>query len=787
METKFESTSIKKGTRLEEIQTMFNAQLKARGHDLDLCFTTFLNIKLKRALVSAKGEVKNLDKDMPTGFATFKTSYDQTPKSVSVGMLCNLISGTDSLKELYPNTVFDFIADITACEKEMKTKQSNRIKEKAVNSNMIRDRFLGKLKDGKWKWSLLNSNTQLLIESTTAVEQSVTDRFAYAADDETRAQLYWKFDTGYSLIPLDVHDASAVSVGDGQFMQRFYTENKSSITKAISAVFERAACLIAYDDDGLGDVTFDDVCPRYLQQCLSLGRFYEKTEDDGYVKTDKFKVSIRRGATSSSAEEIEISRGTLIPMMAKKLIADLDRAEVKRLRKFSNDPSGGLYFIGCKPIHRRDLINEPKLADYNAPTWDKFLKNKFPSPKMSLYRLAAFTLSVRDADNYSRQCLTCVGAGNDGKSVLMSALAGIVGVGLVKSGASVRDLDNTNTFGVMDFVDKRLICFDDMQRGDLYKIFNSERFKSITGAGAGAIEVNVKYARPIQWKPCGAKVIMASNFGTILSDDSMTTRCLPLAFNKNYEPDEIICPNELVNNLVQERAGFLQWCADYTAYYNNRCNVNGERPRLNVSNVIAILSDNQYDDWFEAKEGNVWIENSHETVRRFQKEAFEEITTVDAKDVPFIQIRNSTGDNSAYAEDSVWDDLARILVEPTDNPNDVLTMKELKTAIITMGAKLKKDELGLSQEDTAIVKESGICNVPPEKLKYSAAYKTLLKTIYRVFECEQFRGVRTRDLRDRGIKPLAGEKGLAIKYGKEAPLNAANKNEKSNFDRVGLI
>ena len=783
-----ENTSIKQGTRLEELQIMFNTQLKAQAQDLDLCFTTFVNPKLKRALKLANGEIKNLDKTMNTGFATFKTSYDQTPKGVSVGMLYNLISNTAALLKVYPNTVFDFIADIASCEKEMKTKQSKRIKEKAVTANMLGDRFLGGLKNGMWKWSLLNSNIQLLTESNTAVEKAVTDRFAYAADDKNSTQLYWKFDTGYSLIPLDTRDASTVSLGDEQFMQQFYTENKESIIKAISNVYERAAWLVADGAcNGNEDTSFDDICPRYLQQCLSLGRFYEKTEDGEYMLTDRYKVSIRKGANSSSAEEIEISRGTLIPMIAKKLIADLDRAAVKRLRKFSNDPCGGLYFIGCKPIPRMNLIKEPVLADYAAETWAKFLKDKFPSPKMSLYRLAAFTLSVRDANNYSRQCLTCVGAGNDGKSVLMAALARIVGVGLVKSGASVRDLDNTNAFGMMDFVDKRFICFDDMQRGDLYKIFNSERFKSITGAGAGAIEVNVKYARPIQWKPCGAKVMMASNFGTILSDDAMTTRCLPLAFNKNYDPNKIMCPNELVDSLAQEGVGFLQWCMDYVTYYNNRCNVNGEKPRLSVSNTIAVLSDTQYDDWYEGKEDNVWSENTHEAVRRFQKDAFEEITTIDTKDVPFIQIRNSTGDNSAYAEDSVWDDLAGILVEATDNPKDTITMQALKTVIITMGAKLKKEELDLSPEETAIVKESGICNVPPEKLKYSVAYKTLLKTIYRVFECEQTRGVYRDGVRDTRIQSTNNSKGITIKYGKDDAWKRVNKTEREKFEGGGMV
>ena len=786
------TTNVKINSTLSQLEAAFNAVFASNNIDIRVQINTYLDKHFLSAL--KKGATVCELTHQTIGGITYTNFEADKKHEMGVGEFNYHWNKYKELQTMFPNGIYSYVEQIQQAEKELKKRKAKQIREDASLSNMLSSRLLACETDGSWEWALLD--TRFDRGEKTQIEKDFLDHIAIVKDETKYKQLYWKFSDGYKIIPTDPKNSSEVCLGDDVFLEQFYIENNRTIYKCLDDVLERFAKAVATIDRGDRDaanaITFRDICPSYLQQCLCLGRWYQKVKIDKEVKklpTDKIKLTLRKGGISATTEEIEITKGNLLPILAKKLIADVSITDVKQLRKFSNTVGEGLYCLGWLPLPSLHIDGVPTLDmhPYNAETWAKFLKDKFPSPKMSLYRLAAFVLSVRDANNYSRQCLTCVGAGNDGKSVLMSALARIIGVDKTKSGASVRDLDNTNTFGMMDFIDKRFICFDDMQRGDLYKIFNSERFKSITGAGAGAIEVNVKYARPIQWKPCGAKVMMASNFGTILSDDAMTTRCLPLAFNKNYDPNEIMCPNELVDNLVQEGVGFLQWCMDYVTYYNNRCNVNGEKPRLSVSNTIAVLSDTQYDDWYEGKEDNVWSENTHEAVRRFQKDAYEEITTIDTKDVPFIQIRNSTGDNSAYAEDSIWDDLAGILVEATDNPKDTITMQALKTVIITMGAKLKKEELDLSPEETAIVKESGICNVPPEKLKYSVAYKTLLKTIYRVFECEQTRGVCRDGVRDTCIQSINNSKGITIKYGKDDAWKMVNKMEREKFEGGGMM
>ena len=785
------TTNVKINSTLSQLEAAFNAVFASNNIDIRVQINTYLDKTFLSALKKGATACELTHKTI--GGITYTNFEADKKHEMGVGEFNYHWNKYKELQTMFPNGIYSYVEQIQQAEKELKKRKAKQIREDASLSNMLSSRLLACETDGSWEWALLD--TRFDRGEKTQIEKDFLDHIAIVKDETKYKQLYWKFSDGYKIIPTDPKNSSEVCLGDDVFLEQFYIENNRTIYKCLDDVLERFAKAVATIDRGDRDaanaITFRDICPSYLQQCLCLGRWYQKVKIDKEVKklpTDKIKLTLRKGGISATTEEIEITKGNLLPILAKKLIADVSITDVKQLRKFSNTVGEGLYCLGWLPLPSLHIDGVPTLDmhPYNAETWAKFLKDKFPSPKMSLYRLAAFVLSVRDANNYSRQCLTCVGAGNDGKSVLMSALARIIGVDKTKSGASVRDLDNTNTFGMMDFIDKRLICFDDMQRGDLYKIFNSERFKSITGAGAGAIEVNVKYARPIQWKPCGAKVMMASNFGTILSDDAMTTRCLPLAFNKNYDPNEIMCPNELVDNLAQEGVGFLQWCMDYVTYYNNRCNVNGEKPRLSVSNTIAVLSDTQYDDWYEGKEDNVWSENTHEAVRRFQKDAYEEITTIDTKDVPFIQIRNSTGDNSAYAEDNVWDDLAGILVEATDNPKDTITMQALKTVIITMGAKLKKEELDLSPEETAIVKESGICNVPPEKLKYSAAYKTLLKTIYRVFECEQTRA-RNGSCIEWVISNKNNSKGITIKYGKDDAWKMVNKMEKGNFEGGGMM
>lgn len=779
--------NIKNNSTLSVLESSFNAVFAVHNSNITVQITTYLNKQLLKAI---KDGVTGGDLHLITiGGLTYKNYEADKLHGMDVGLFNFHWNTYPELQQMFPNGIYSYIEQVQHAEKELKSRKVKKIRDDASLSNMLSNKLLACDTDGRWEWALLD--TRFDRGEKTQIEKDFLDHIAIVKDETKSKQLYWKFSDGYKLIPTDPRNSSEVCLGDDYFLELFYIENSKQIYKCLDDVLERFARAVATvergDRQAANEVTFRDICPSYLQQCLCLGRWYKKTKEDNqvmYIPTDKIKLTLRKGGLSAQTEEIEITKGNLLPIVAKKLIADVSITDVKQLRKFSNTVGEGLYCLGWLPLPSLNIEIEPTLdmQQYKTETWAKFLKNKFPSPKMSLYRLASFVLSVKDANNYSRQCLTCVGAGNDGKSVLMSAIARIIGVDKTKSGASVRDLDNNNQFGMMDFVDKRLICFDDMQRGDLYKIYTSERFKSITGAGAGAIEVNVKYARPIQWKPCGAKVMMASNFGTILSDDAMSTRCLPLAFNKNYDPKDIMCPSELVNNLAQEQVGFLQWCVDYVTYYNNRCNVKGEKPRLCISNTVAVLSDTQYDDWYNGKEDNIWSEDTHEAVRRFQKDAYEEITTVDTKDIPFIQIRNSTGDNSAYAEDSIWDDLAGIIIKQTDNPRDVITATSLKSYLIDVANRLQRDKLTWDTDMIAIVKQTGICNVPPDKLNNSIAYRTLLKVICRRFDAET-RVCKINNKTSRSIVSKDASKGLmlddhaldgtVVGYTANADMNAA--------------
>lgn len=759
-------TNVKFDSSLSKLEEAFNAVFKAHNNDTRVQITTYLNKQLLKAI---KDGITGEDLEVKTvGGLTYTQCPSDKPHDMSVSMFYYHWSKYPELQSMFPNGIYSYVEQVKLAEKELKSRKAKKIRDDANASNMLSNKLLVCDLDGGWEWALLD--TRFDRGEKTVIEKEFLDNLAIVADEQKTKQFYWKFSDGYKLIPTDPKNSSEVCLGDDSFLERFYIENQAKIYKCFDDVLERFAKAVATIEHGDGEqanaVTFRDICPSYLQQCICLGRWYKKIKEEKHivkVPTEKIKLTLRKGGLSAQTEEIEITKGNLLPILAKKLIADVSITDVKQLRKFSNTAGDSLYFLGWLPLPSLNIDAEPQLdmPQYHAETWAKFLKDKFPSPKMSLYRLASFVLSVKDANNYSRQCLTCVGVGNDGKSVLMSALTRIIGVDKTKSGASIRDLDNNSQFGMMDFVDKRLICFDDMQRGDLYRIFTSERFKSITGAGSGSIEVNVKYARPIQWKPCGAKVMMSSNYGTLLSDDAMITRCLPLAFNKNYNPNEIMCPTDLVENLAQEQVGFLQWCMDYVTYYNNRCNVKGEKPRLCASNTVAIVSDTQYDDWYEGKEDNVWSEATHEAVRRFQKEAFEEITTVDTKDIPFIQVRSSTGDNSAYAEDSIWDDLAQLLVEQTDNSSDIILTSDLKAQIIDIGSQLKRDKLTLDKMQLAVIKETGICNVPAEKLQYSNAYRTLQKVICRLFKAEY---IKVNSGGKRGSNALRAEgRGLKLR------------------------
>ena len=139
--------------------------------------------------------------------------------------------------------------------------------------------------------------------------------------------------------------------------------------------------------------------------------------------------------------------------------------------------------------------------------------------------------------------------------------------------------------------------------------------------------------------------------------------------------------NGLQAKLVSEKAQFLQWCMDYYHYYTTLKNVKGETNLLHLPNRVAIVTDQQFDDWYNGKEDNVFSDNLEDIqIKRYTKEAFEVATTGSKSSLPVLNIRYNEQDEGLDELDTEWDDALDVLFK--QNNDSFVSFNEIKQALL---------------------------------------------------------------------------------------------------------
>ena len=243
-----------------------------------------------------------------------------------------------------------------------------------------------------------------------------------------------------------------------------------------------------------------------------------------------------------------------IAVLSKRLILPVDVSRTKTIPTFSNDENE----TAVKHLKLPIAFKHDKMPE--LPKWWKmFLENgRFYDPMMDKLKIAHFIYSVLNAKFSGRQVLVIGGQGNDGKGVFINILTDLIGEDYV-SNMAVQDFSSEDRFGLVKAFNKKLIYLSDCK--SVSKLFGEDKFKALSGGDMLTIEK--KNLNPINWKPQGLCVAVATNNSFYVNDEHGRTRAMPVVFLKNFDEKNIIPKQEMINKLLSEKEDFLQWCVDY--------------------------------------------------------------------------------------------------------------------------------------------------------------------------------------------------------------------------------
>jgi len=163
--------------------------------------------------------------------------------------------------------------------------------------------------------------------------------------------------------------------------------------------------------------------------------------------------------------------------------------------------------------------------------------------------LCAFVGSCFDLNSHHQQALVLMGEGGEGKSAFIRFLSSMFGPAMT-NGAS---LDLKDKFGLVDFIDKRVVAFADVN--DM-SIFQSPTFKGLIGGD----KVRIEFKRGAKFfANLNVKVIISTNYTPEISSMKCDTRrIIPIRF-------EPIDGKEIEQSkydalLYKERAEFVSFC-----------------------------------------------------------------------------------------------------------------------------------------------------------------------------------------------------------------------------------
>lgn len=769
------SIKIKNGSILEQIE-QFLQEIVGNQLALELKLTTRID---KGTLKYVKDNpflqnCTNKTKDKQLGCLVYCEKFSNEYEPVTLGQW---IKWRDNIPELSArwSTLYDFFIEVNACGQELQDKAIAKIQEESKTSTPMNDLIEGR--SIVTKWGMFSTRTRANREASAVEKEFVWNKLAIVKSSEEDAddgQLYWKFNDGYRMVPLQTRASQTLEIDptDYGFWKRWWDENRESVYQYEQEILNTLSRYyiqkknrnnnvldLEYTSEDKNTLIYDkdveslifEKCPRCIMNALNFGH---RMIDDGGKNLIPTCVFISALKKTETFKVTQMEDNDWTSVLSKTLLMYVDKEKLKRIKIFSNKSEGGVYNLGAVPVPRE--FNTPPTLD-NCPTWKMFLTNKFPSPKMSLLRLARFVLSILDSEDFSRQILLCLGPGGDGKSTMIDSIGEMFG----KFSQST-SIDNCidNNFGLSTCINKRFIIIGDTAQANksVQRFFENSKIKQITGSGSetASLQVDIKNKNPISWYPSGAKIAVVSNATRLfLNGEAMTSRISPLYFEKNFTRKQEMAQKVLQEKLVSEKAQFLQWCMDYYHYYTTLKNVKGETNLLHLPNRVAIVTDQQFDDWYNGKEDNVFSDNLEDIqIKRYTKEAFEVSTTGSKSSLPVLNIRYNEQDDGLDELDTEWDDALDVLFKQDDN--GFISFNEIKQALLYI--KMNEKKCGLSTKDYTILSSTGILDLNYKQITYSSLYRIFLDKLRTKFNSEK----TTKRVNGKVVKGLKGMKLITL-------------------------
>lgn len=767
--------SIKNGSKLEQIE-QFLQEIVGKQLALELKLTTRID---KGTLKYVKDNpflqnCTNKTKDKQLGCLVYCEKFSNEYESVTIGQW---IKWRDNIPELSArwSSLYDFFIEVNVCGQELQDKAIAKIQEESKTSTPMNDLIEGR--SIVTKWGMFSTRTRANREASAVEKEFVWNKLAIVKSSEEDAddgQLYWKFNDGYRMVPLQTRASQTLEIDptDYGFWKRWWDENREMVYQYEQEILNTLSRYyiqkknrnnnvldLEYTSEDKNTLIYDkdveslifEKCPRCIMNALNFGH---RMIDDGGKNLIPTCVFISALKKTETFKVTQMEDNDWTSVLSKTLLMYVDKEKLKRIKIFSNKSEGGVYNLGAVPVPRE--FNTPPTLD-NCPTWKMFLTNKFPSPKMSLLRLARFVLSILDSEDFSRQILLCLGPGGDGKSTMIDSIGEMFG----KFSQST-SIDNCidNNFGLSTCINKRFIIIGDTAQANksVQRFFENSKIKQITGSGSetASLQVDIKNKNPISWYPSGAKIAVVSNATRLfLNGEAMTSRISPLYFEKNFTRKQEMAQKVLQEKLVSEKAQFLQWCMDYYHYYTTLKNVKGETNLLHLPNRVAIVTDQQFDDWYNGKEDNVFSDNLEDIqIKRYTKEAFEVSTTGSKSSLPVLNIRYNEQDEGLDELDTEWDDALDVLFKQDDN--GFISFNEIKQALLYI--KMNEKKCGLSTKDYTILSSTGILDLNYKQITYSSLYRIFLDKLRTKFNSEK----TTKRVNGKVVKGLKGMKLIAL-------------------------
>ena len=767
--------SIKNGSKLEQIE-QFLQEVVGKQLALELKLTTRIDqstlkyVKGNPFLQSctSKTQAKLL------GCLVYCEKFSNEYEPVTIGQWIKWHSNIPELNARW-SSLYDFFVEVNACGQELQNKAIEKIQEESKTSTPMNDLIEGR--SIVTKWGMFSTRTRANREASAVEKEFVWDKLAIVKSSEEDAddgQLYWKFNDGYRMVPLQTRANQTLEIDptDYGFWKRWWDENREMVYQYEQEILNTLSRYyiqkknrnnnvldLEYTSEDKNTLIYDkdveslifEKCPRCIMNALNFGH---RMIDDGGKNLIPTCVFISALKKTETFKVTQMEENDWTSVLSKTLLMYVDKEKLKRIKIFSNKSEGGVYNLGAVPVPRE--FNTPPTLDA-CPTWKMFLTNKFPSPKMSLLRLARFVLSILDSNDFSRQILLCLGPGGDGKSTMIDSIGEMFG----KFSQST-SIDNCidNNFGLSTCINKRFIIIGDTAQANksVQRFFENSKIKQITGSGSetASLQVDIKNKNPISWYPSGAKIAVVSNATRLfLNGEAMTSRISPLYFEKNFTRKQEIAQNVLQERLVSEKAQFLQWCMDYYHYYTTLKNVKGETNLLHLPNRVAIVTDQQFDDWYNGKDDNVFSDNLEDIqIKRYTKEAFEVSTTGSKSSLPVLNIRYNEQDEGLDELDTEWDDALDVLFKQDDN--GFISFNEIKQALLYI--KMNEKKCGLSTKDYTILSSTGILDLNYKQITYSSLYRIFLDKLRTKFNSEK----TTKRVNGKVVKGLKGMKLITL-------------------------